>query len=868
MSLLKRSKLQKNPLNSLFVKCTVMVIICVVAVVASVAIMNNNMKVQLTSDALSARGGEVTGLLAMQMGGAIKFGNSKAVEQIVDGVIKSAEPDATGSLVMSASGAVLYNKGSEDFDAAAATELAQAALDQGQPVMSEDGLSAAFPTVFGDGDAISGVVVTTWSDASQLARLEVLQQKALSMGLLVMIIAVALSGYFLRTQMSRPLVRLTAAMSEIEKANYDLEVPYANRGDEVGQMARRLDTFRAALSVAKEAERESAFKSAAFVGSTAPMMMVDEELRVIFLNPTCEAILQDINSELQKRWAGLKEGQIIGADLANFSELQSQIKEIRAHGVDALPLSHTARIGDALIRVNLNAALNEAGEMIGAVLEWADITEAARNSALLKTIDEGQLRVEFDPRGQVIGTNPNLVALLDVSEGAVTASGFIDIFVGFAEGKADEQGLKQRVLSDDLEGEAVFGRFVIKRASDGKPLVVEGNFASVPSPDGKLERAIFLGTDVTESAEAVRLAEEERARVAEQQKSVVKALGVGLQSLSEGDLTSEISTTFPEDYEKLRADFNAAVRALKEAVGAVMHNSEAIRNETSEITTAADDLSRRTEKQAATLEETAAALDELTSSVRSAAEGADEASSMSADAQDNAEKGGEVARQAVHAMDGIKTSSQEISKITSVIDDIAFQTNLLALNAGVEAARAGEAGRGFAVVATEVRALAQRSSDAAREINALISSSGEQVEQGVDLVDKTGAALASIVSSVSEISKRVSTIATSAREQSAGLNEINTAVNELDHVTQQNAAMFEETTAASHALTSEADALASAVARFKLDLSQVAKVTPLEKAPVSKAETATAKMPATQGNAALKAEPEEAADLDVGWEEF
>lgn len=240
---------------------------------------------------------------------------------------------------------------------------------------------------------------------------------------------------------------------------------------------------------------------------------------------------------------------------------------------------------------------------------------------------------------------------------------------------------------------------------------------------------------------------------------------------------------------------------------------------------------------------------------------------MSADAQSNAEKGGEVARQAVDAMDGIKTSSQEISKITSVIDDIAFQTNLLALNAGVEAARAGEAGRGFAVVATEVRALAQRSSDAAREIDTLISSSGEQVERGVTLVDNTGAALASIVKSVSEISKRVSTIAASAREQSGALAEINTAVNELDHVTQQNAAMFEETTAASHALTAEADALAGAVARFKLDRAAARPAAQATPAP-SEAKVASEPVPATEGNAALKVAPSEAPVADPGWEEF
>jgi methyl-accepting chemotaxis protein len=366
---------------------------------------------------------------------------------------------------------------------------------------------------------------------------------------------------------------------------------------------------------------------------------------------------------------------------------------------------------------------------------------------------------------------------------------------------------------------------------------------------------------------AVRAAEAEREKSAEEQSHVVELLSEAMNKLAEGDLQTDISETVPPAYEKLRTDFNGTVESLRQAIAAVMHNSESIRNETAEITSAADDLSRRTETQAATLEETAAALDELTVSVRSAAEGADDVSKMSAEAQKNAEQGGNVAREAVAAMDGIKTSSQEISKITSVIDDIAFQTNLLALNAGVEAARAGEAGRGFAVVATEVRALAQRSSDAAREINALISSSGDQVQQGVELVDKTGTALASIVTSISEISNRVSNIATSSREQSSGLAEINTAVNELDHVTQQNAAMFEETTAASHALTSEADALAKAVSRFKMDGMQISRPKkPARSTPVPAASSRpVASAPVTQGNAAVAIAQQSSTD---GWEEF
>lgn len=851
---------QRVSLNSLFVKCTVMVMVCVVAVVGTITVNEARTKKQLTEASLADRGSQVTWLVSMQLGGALRFGNIEAIEAVMVDVLESAQADAVGAYVKSAADEVLFDTLEDVKQVSQAETLAARAIETAAPVSSENGLMNAYPSFYGDGQDVVGAVVTSWSAESALAKLQAVQKQNLLLGGVVMLFGLMLSGLFLLSQMSRPLLQIEAAMRRVADGDYAVNVPFTRRGDELGKMARRLDTFRVALGDAKDAARESAFKSAAFGGSTAPMMMVDEQLEVIFLNPKCQELLDQLAGHLHEVWPSLDAAAPLGARLTDCAPVASTAQRILEQGEKVFPLSETVKIGDSLIKISMNAAMDEKGEMIGAVIQWSDRTEGARNSAVLQAIDDKQVRMEFAPDGSFLEANDAAMRFIG-SESPVRDCLTMETVFAMRVGTEEST---QDLLAAILAGKPISGQFECEADADGKKRIADGIFATVSGPQGTVERVIFLGSDVTESASAIRSASAEQKRIAEEQRNVVDALGQVLKDLSDGKLTTEIQQAFPPDYEKLKLDFNAAVFALRDTVATVVQNSDSIRNETKEITVAADDLSRRTEKQAATLEETAAALDELTSSVKSASEGADEASRISVDAQKNAQKGGEVAKRAIQAMDEIKTSSQEISKITSVIDEIAFQTNLLALNAGVEAARAGEAGRGFAVVATEVRALAQRSSDAAREINTLISSSSEQVQQGVELVDQTGAALSSIVSSVSEISQRISSIATSAHEQSVGLNEINSAVNDLDHVTQQNAAMFEETNAASHSLTAEADALASAVARF--DLGERPVVSETGAPAPSLPEQPKSAVPRFAGNLAVADRAD--VNIDTGWEEF
>jgi len=330
----------------------------------------------------------------------------------------------------------------------------------------------------------------------------------------------------------------------------------------------------------------------------------------------------------------------------------------------------------------------------------------------------------------------------------------------------------------------------------------------------RLERETEANRSLSEQDRIDR--EQQKAKEAADVKFAVDNLAAGLSKLSDGDVSYRIREPFTTTLDTVRNDFNTSAEKLQAALTRVAQNANGIGAGANEIKSAADDLARRTEQQAAAVEETAAALEEITTTVQDSTKRAQEAGLIVSRAKAGAEQSGEVVRRAVVAMEQIANSANEISNIIGVIDEIAFQTNLLALNAGVEAARAGEAGKGFAVVAQEVRELAQRSAHAAKEIKALITTSNDQVQQGVQLVGDTGKALVTIVSEVQEINRHVVSIVEAAQEQSSGLQQINTAVNQMDQDTQKNAAMVEETNAASHSLAKEVASLNQLLSQFRL----------------------------------------------------
>ncbi len=430
------------------------------------------------------------------------------------------------------------------------------------------------------------------------------------------------------------------------------------------------------------------------------------------------------------------------------------------------------------------------------VIKYAtDITaikEAVSNAeGQLAAVRKSQAVIEFMPDGEIITANDHFLDAMGYRLEELKGKNHRMFLPSGSDGDAEYEAM----WSDLRSNKPMLGD-ILRYGKGGSRVYLNASYNPITDDSGRVVKVVKFANDVSDRV------------------SAVTQIADALQKLASGDLECKIASTFSGTFEPMRSNFNETVDQLSSALGAVSRSASVIEMGAKEIAQASNDLSRRTEQQAAALEETAAALDEITVNVANASKRADEARSATEDASRSARQSAQVVTQAIGAMDKIEQSSKEISNIISVIDEIAFQTNLLALNAGVEAARAGEAGKGFAVVAQEVRELAQRSAKAAKEINQLIKSSSDEVKTGVKLVAETGVALEGIQNNVASVNEHMTAIAGAAKEQAIGLSEVNSAVNQLDQVTQQNAAMVEESTAASNALLNETEGLRQSLSRF------------------------------------------------------
>ncbi len=621
--------------------------------------------------------------------------------------------------------------------------------------------------------------------------------------------------------------------------------------------------------------REASCKSSAFEQASVAMLMVDRDRRVSFVNTSAVELFTEKKSIFEEAWPDFDPVRMIGRSLDDFLGGMDEIREVLDDPA-RLPFTTSIAIGELQIDLSIGGVFDHEGGYVGATLEWADVTEARTHKGLVDAIDRSQSVIEFEVTGEVRKANGNFLDSMGYEEHEVVGQHH-RMFVS-ADYAASEEYAQ---FWEDLRAGIASSKSFERVSKDGRKVYIQATYTPILDQQGNVFKIVKVATDVTEKELAARAEKAAIERRSEEQRSAVLALAGGLERLSEGDfsvhledgfsddyrqirdnfndaveklrsadrsrqeieanqarvverlatalrslaegvLDSQITEDFPGQYEQVRKDFNATVERLAEVMNAIVAAAGSITTGAGQISIAADDLSKRTENQAATLEQTAAALDQITTTVRQTADSAKEVNQVAEDTRNEAQNSGEVVRNAVSAMGEIEASSTQISQIIGVIDDIAFQTNLLALNAGVEAARAGDAGRGFAVVAQEVRALAQRSSDAAKEIKALISTSSEQVTSGVELVGRAGKALGEIVGRVENVSGLIAEIAASAQEQSVSLAEVNTAMNKMDQVTQQNAAMVEESTAASHSLADASAKLVEHIAHFKVGGKRIA----------------------------------------------
>ena len=553
---------------------------------------------------------------------------------------------------------------------------------------------------------------------------------------------------------------------------------------------------RARASTAGDAELLR-LRSAVDRAMTA-IMMVDRDLTVTYANESTRKLLSEHEQTLQRQFPAFSVAKLVGSCIDMFHVNPERQRRILADPRN-LPHSADIQVGPLKFRINVSPILDDAGNHLGSTLEWQDVTAAraaelqnVQYKAAADAIGKSQAVIEFSLDGKVLTANDNFLNALGYRLDEIQGQHH-SMFVDAAHRTSPEY----RAFWEKLNrGEYDAGEYQ-RVGKGGKTVWIQAYYNPILDLAGKPYKVVKYATDITDKKAAIA----DAVRV--------------MQSIADGDLVDRMSDRHVGEFALLGTAINTCIDNLKRMVGQINDASNAISQGSNEISAGNTNLNDRTQQQASALEETAASVEEMTSTVKQNADNAQQANQLASSARELAEKGGAVVGHAISAMGEINASSKKIAEIIGVIDEIAFQTNLLALNAAVEAARAGDQGRGFAVVAAEVRNLAQRSAAAAKEIKALINESVGKVDEGSKLVNRSGETLGEIVASVKKVSNIIAEIAAASEEQAGGIDQVNRAVMQMDKATQENAALVEESAAASESMADQARTLDRLMAFFR-----------------------------------------------------
>ncbi len=664
----------------------------------------------------------------------------------------------------------------------------------------------------------------------------------------------AIGGYlFISGMLLKPLQQTARHLRTVSEGNLNIHFDMS-RNDEVGHVLQALRSVQIKLGYDMNETRKIAQETTrikvALDNVSTNVMMADTDLNIIYMNKSIVTMLTAAEADLKKVLPSFNVSTLMGTNIDGFHKNPSHQRNL----LSTFTSTYTTQIKVAglTFRLSANPVIDEKGERLGAVVEWANITEELAAQERERQLAEENLRVRIaldnvstgvmiaDNERNIIYVNKAVVKTLSGAEADIrkqlpnfSANSLVGTNIdGFHKDPSHQARMLSTFTSSYTANLVVGGRNLRVTANP----VINDKGDRLGAVAEWIDRTAEVGVEqeISQVVEAAVMGDFKTRLDSSNKEGFFKTLAEGmnklletsdiglnevvrvLNALSRGDLTESITNEYFGTFGQLKDDSNATVENLRNLIEQIKTAAESINTAAKEIAAGNMDLSQRTEEQASSLEETASSMEELASTVKQNAENAKQANQMASAASGVAVKGGEVVGEVVNTMSAINESSRKIVDIISVIDGIAFQTNILALNAAVEAARAGEQGRGFAVVAGEVRNLAQRSAAAAKEIKQLISDSVEKVEDGSKLVEQAGSTMDEVVTSVKRVTDIMAEITAASVEQSSGIDQVNQAVTQMDEVTQQNAALVEEAAAAAESLEEQAQTLIESVSVFKL----------------------------------------------------